>query len=83
MKHPDIRTPLEKKTQRKISRGSKRGRYVVGRRRSRARPGRKRSYTCDFCNNTLPANSDNSVCTICKVKNVVQKTMNIPGMTKK
>jgi len=87
-----MKTHQEKKIRRKIAKASKRGRYVVGRKGSRARPGRKKGYLCNFCNNTLPVFSDDSICTTCRAKRATHRTldhekrkaiMNIPAMSKK
>ncbi len=86
MKHPDIKTKTEKKIRRKISRGSKIGKYTMGRRHSRARPGRKSGNCCNSCGNTLPSNSIIYTCNKCLDKIPLltkQQSMAIPSMTKK
>ena len=80
-------TEKEKKIRRKIAKGSKTGRYIVGRRRSRARPGRKRGSNCNKCGNTLPTNLIGYLCKNCTDVVVTgsstkENKMNIPGMTK-
>ena len=74
-------TEVEKKIRRKIAKGSKQGRYGVGRRRSRARPGRKSSIKCKNCGNTIGKFHNHDLCDKCVTK--VEKKMNIPGMSAK
>ena len=82
-----MKTFIEKKIRRKIARGSKTGRYVVGRKGSRARPARKKANHCNNCGNTLPADLIGYLCKNCTDVVVTgsstkENKMNIPGMTK-
>ena len=61
----------------------------MGRRRSRARPGRKSGIKCDKCHNTLGKFHNHNLCNECqgnadKINPIEKelKTMHIPGMTK-
>jgi len=89
MKHLTFRkqTDLEKKIRRRISKGSKTGRYGVGRRRSRARPGRKKGSNCNKCGNTLAKDIIGGTCKNCSEVVVTgirtEAKMHIPGMSKK
>ena len=79
-----MKTFTEKKIRRKIAKASKRGRYVVGRRGSRARPGRSSVVRCFKCGTALGKLATQRLCDECFVKqDSPTPIMHIPTMSKK